>query len=106
MSLDHIPVQTIKGVGPSLVEKLNQLQIKTVQDLLEYFPNRYENFELIDIHHAAHEEKITVAGKVITACQVQYYGKMKARMQFNILVNEEVVKVVILTGHFSKINLI
>jgi len=102
MSLDHISVKTIKGVGPSLVEKLNHLHIKTVQDLLEYFPNRYESFELIDIHHAAHEEKITVEGKVITACQVQYYGKMKARMQFNILVNDEVVKVVIFNRNFLK----
>jgi len=102
MSLDQISVDTIKGVGPSLAEKLNQLHIVSVQDLLEYFPYRYENFELIDIHHAAHEEKITVEGKVITACQVQYYSKMKARLQFNMLVNQEVVKVVVFNRTFLK----
>ncbi len=102
MSLNQILVQDVKGVGPSILEKLHQLKIMTVKDLLEYFPYRYENFELIDIHHAMHEEKITVEGKVITACSVQYYGKMKARMQFSLLVNQEVVKVVVFNRQFLK----
>ena len=55
MSLASIPVEKIKGVGPSLLEKLHQLKIVSVKDLLEYFPYRYENFELIDIHRAMHE---------------------------------------------------
>ena len=102
MSLAAIPVEKVKGVGPSLLEKLHQLKIKSVKDLLEYFPYRYENYELIDIHRAMHEEKITVEAKVITACQVQYYGKMKARMTFNVLVNHEVVKVVVFNRTFLK----
>lgn len=102
MSLATVPVEKVKGVGPSLLEKLHQLKIMSVKDLLEYFPYRYENFELIDIHRAMHEEKITVEAKVITACQVQYYGKMKARMIFNVLVNHEVVKVVVFNRTFLK----
>ncbi|MDE5978117.1 MAG: ATP-dependent DNA helicase RecG [Turicibacter sp.] len=102
MSLANITVDNIKGVGPSLLEKLHQLKIVSVKDLLEYFPYRYENFELIDIHHAMHEEKITVEGQVMTAYQIQYYGKMKARMTFNILVNHEVVKVVVFNRTFLK----
>ena len=102
MSLNEILVTEVKGVGKAMVEKLAQLKIVTVKDLLEYFPYRYENYELIDIHHAMHEEKITVEAKVITACSVQYYGKMKARMSFNVLVNHEVVKVVVLNRQFLK----
>lgn len=102
MSLNEILVTEVKGVGKAMVEKLAQLKIMTVKDLLEYFPYRYENYELIDIHHAMHEEKITVEAKVITACSVQYYGKMKARMSFNVLVNHEVVKVVVFNRQFLK----
>ena len=51
-----------------------------------------------------HEEKITVLGKVVTACQVQYYGKMKSRLSFNVLVNQEIVKVVIFNRTFLKIH--
>ena len=67
MSLASIPVEKVKGVGPSLLEKLHQIKIVSVKDLLEYFPYRYENFELIDIHRAMHEEKITVEAKVINS---------------------------------------
>lgn len=102
MSLNEILVTEVKGVGKAMVEKLTQLKIVTVKDLLEYFPYRYENYELIDIHHAMHEEKITVEAKVMTACSVQYYGKMKARMSFNVLVNQEVVKVVVFNRQFLK----
>ena len=102
MELNNRSVDVLKGVGPALAEKLNHLNIFTIQDLLEYFPYRYENFELIDIHHAKHEEKITVEGKVITACQVQYYSKMKSRLQFSILVNQEIVKVVVFNRAFLK----
>ncbi len=102
MVLASIPVEKVKGVGPSLLEKLHQIKIVSVKDLLEYFPYRYENFELIDIHRAMHEEKITVEAKVITACQIQYYGKMKSRLSFNILVNHEVVKVVVFNRTFLK----
>lgn len=102
MSLATVPVGKVKGVGPALLEKLHQLKIESVKDLLEYFPYRYDSFELIDIHRAMHEEKITVLGKVMTACQVQYYGKMKSRLTFNILVNHEVVKVVVFNRTFLK----
>ena len=102
MSLATVPVGKVKGVGPSLLEKLQHLKIESVKDLLEYFPYRYDSFELIDIHRAMHEEKITVLGKVVTACQVQYYGKMKSRLSFNVLVNQEIVKVVIFNRTFLK----
>lgn len=63
MSLNEILVTEVKGVGKAMVEKLAQLKIVTVKDLLEYFPYRYENYELIDIHHAMHEEKLPLKQK-------------------------------------------
>lgn len=36
-------VATIKGVGPKKLEKLNSLNIETVEDLLFYFPRTYED---------------------------------------------------------------
>ena len=37
-------VQFLKGVGPKSVENFHKLGIFTVQDLLLYFPFRYEDF--------------------------------------------------------------
>lgn len=37
------PVQHIKGVGPKKTKLLNKIDIKTVEDLLYYFPRSYED---------------------------------------------------------------
>ncbi len=36
-------VQFVKGVGPKWAERLSKLEIKTVRDLLYYFPREYED---------------------------------------------------------------
>jgi len=41
-SLD-ISVRYLKGIGPQKAKSLNKLEIKTVEDLLYYFPRRYED---------------------------------------------------------------
>ena len=40
-------VQFIKGVGPKIAEKLDKLGVKTVQDLLFYFPRAYLDYTKI-----------------------------------------------------------
>ena len=99
---ETMALKQLKGVGKAMIEKLNQQGIYDVMGLLEYFPYRYENYEQIDIHMARHEEKITVAATIMSACQVQYYGKMKVRMQFNAYINQEVIKVVMFNQKYLK----
>jgi ATP-dependent DNA helicase RecG len=41
--LSHIPLNTLKGVGPSLVAKLEKIGLLSVQDLLFHLPLRYED---------------------------------------------------------------
>lgn len=46
----HGEVQTltaIKGVGPEMVKKLATLGIKTTQDLIEFFPRRYDDYSTV-----------------------------------------------------------
>lgn len=38
-----VNIQYLKGVGPKRAEKLNKLDIFTVEDLLDYFPVKYED---------------------------------------------------------------
>jgi ATP-dependent DNA helicase RecG len=42
-SLDKIPITQLKGVGPALEKKFNQIGIYNVQDLLFHLPFRYED---------------------------------------------------------------
>lgn len=44
------PVTTVKGVGDELAKKLAVLGIKTVGELIDYLPRRYEDYsEIVDI---------------------------------------------------------
>ena len=37
-------VSVLKGIGEETAENLAEMKIVTVQDLLEYFPYRYEDY--------------------------------------------------------------
>jgi len=43
MELDRVPVTALKGVGPSMQEKLARLGIHSIRDLLFHLPNRYQD---------------------------------------------------------------
>lgn len=38
------PLLALPGIGPSLVERLNRLNLKTIEDLIYHFPFRYDDF--------------------------------------------------------------
>jgi len=41
------PVQFVKGVGPKMAQRLKKLEIKTIQELIYYFPRDYIDFSRI-----------------------------------------------------------
>jgi len=43
--IDEVDVAFVKGVGPKLASVFNKLDIYTVEDLLEYYPKRYVDYE-------------------------------------------------------------
>ena len=42
-NLSQIAITALKGVGPSMAEKLAKIGLHSVQDLLFHLPNRYED---------------------------------------------------------------
>lgn len=40
-------VSTINGIGPKMAEKLEQIEIRTIEDLLFAFPRRYDDYTLM-----------------------------------------------------------
>lgn len=86
-------VQFLKGVGPKSVENFHKLGIFTVQDLLLYFPFRYEDFAGRSVLELLDGEKATIIGKVVTPANVQYYGFKRNRLSFKIKQDEAVVAV-------------
>lgn len=63
MKLDA-PIQAVKGVGDTLAERLNALGVQTIQDMLYFFPRRYDDFSQITPIEAIAPGKVTVKGVV------------------------------------------
>ncbi|MDQ0227645.1 ATP-dependent DNA helicase RecG [Metabacillus niabensis] len=87
------PISSLKGVGDETEQLLNEIGIYTIEDLLEYFPYRYEDNNLKDLADVNHEERVTVEGKVHSEPLLTFFGKKKSRLTFRLLVGRYLVTV-------------
>ncbi len=61
----NTPISKIYGVGEKIAAKLNKLKIETVEDLIFYFPLRYDDFsKVMPISRLKPNEIVTVKGKI------------------------------------------
>lgn len=89
----HQPLSVLPGIGPKSAEKYKKLGIETVEDLLLYFPFRYEDFKSKNVLDLEDGEKAVVSGIVATPASVQYYGYKRNRLRFTIKQGELVLAV-------------
>ena len=89
----HQPLSVLPGIGPKSAEKYKELGIETVEDLLLYFPFRYEDFKSKNVLDLEDGEKAVVSGLVATPANVQYYGFKRNRLRFTIKQGELVLAV-------------
>jgi len=70
------PVQYLKGVGPKKAKLLNRLGINTVDDLLYFFPRRYEDrTKFLTISQLKEDETQTIKAKVLVRNQRQSWKR-------------------------------
>lgn len=59
------PLTVVSGIGPANAQKLESLGLKTLGDLLYYFPRRYDDYsQLKMISHLHYGEEVTIIGVV------------------------------------------
>ena len=95
-------ISIIKGIGEDKATSLAEMNIYTVQDLLEHFPYRYEDFRLRDLSEVKHEEKITVEGKVHSEPSLTYFGRKRSRLTIRLLVDRYLIQVVLFNQPYLK----
>ena len=89
----HQPLTVLPGVGPKSAEKFTKLGIESLQDLLLYFPFRYEDFKSKNVLELEDGEKAVISGLVVTPANVQYYGYKRNRLRFTIKQGEVMLAV-------------
>lgn len=74
------PISILPGVGPWIRQKLDKLEICSIEDLLYYFPFRYQNYSLTSkIQTLQSGEVATIQGQIVQIQNV--YLKSGRRLQ-------------------------
>lgn len=97
-----LPVTSIKGIGEDTKEALQEIGVGSVQDLLEYFPYRYDDYLVKDLAKAANEEKIMIQGRVHSEPLIKYFSKRKSRLTVRVLVDRYLITAVFFNRPFYK----
>ncbi|MBB5887312.1 ATP-dependent DNA helicase RecG [Lactovum miscens] len=75
-------IQYLKGVGPKSFENYKKLGIFTVEDLLLYFPFRYEDIAGRNVVDLLDGEKATIVAEIVTPANLSYFGARRSRLTF------------------------
>ncbi|RBW67517.1 ATP-dependent DNA helicase RecG [Bacillus taeanensis] len=95
-------IASIQGVGPETAKEFNELGIETVQQLFEYFPYRYEDYQLRDLAEVKHEERVTLEGKVHSEPSLQFFGKKRSKLSVRVLIGRYLITAVFFNRAFLK----
>lgn len=98
----HNSVTELKGVGKAAGEQLESLGIVTIHDLVMTFPYRHEDFRLKNLVETAHNERVTIEGRVESEPSVLFLGKNRSRLQVRLLASGHLVKAVFFNQHYLK----
>jgi len=95
-------LETIKGIGPRMKEKLNRNDIYDCFDIINHFPSRYEVFHLIELKDVVDKKRATIEGKVTSPAVVNYIKKNFNRLTFNMVIENRNFKVVIFNRDYLR----
>ena len=95
----------VKGLGKKTIEYLNNINIKTIDDLVRYYPYKFNYLVRKDINNPSNHDSMIIDGMVISNPIVNFFkGKMN-RLSFRINIGTKEIKVVIFNRAFLKNNI-
>lgn len=86
-------IEVLPGVGPKRAQNLQALGIVTIEDLLRYYPFRYEDIQEKNLLEINDQEKVTLKGVVTSPAVLNRYGYKKSRLQFRMMQDHAVFAV-------------
>lgn len=98
-------LKDLKSVGPKICEKLNNLGIYNVDDLVKYYPYRFDVLKKRDINDERFYDNFVSDAIVESNPVISYFGKRQNRLSFRCLIQSKIVKVVIFNRGFLKNNI-
>jgi ATP-dependent DNA helicase RecG len=94
----------MKGIGPKGLQLLSKLGIDSKQDLLEFYPFRYNIIKRSDLDHLE-DDHIILDGVIETVPKVFYINKKLNKLSFTFNIGSRLVNVSIFNRAYLKQNL-
>ena len=95
-------LQDIKGLGLTTIKYLNELGINNTNDLINYYPFRYEIIENTDVKTIKDQDKIVVGGIVENIPSVFHFNRKLNKMTFHLNIGSLIITVTIFNRAFLK----
>ena len=95
-------LQDIKGLGLTTIKYLNELGINNTNDLINYYPFRYEIIENTDVKTIKDQDKIVVGGMVENIPSVFHFNRKLNKMTFHLNIGSLIITVTIFNRAFLK----
>lgn len=95
----------IKGIGPKTILSLNSLGIYTLDDLLNYFPYRYNVLKPESLSTASDDDQVLINGYIENPIKVFFIKKNLNKLSFKLNTGTELINVTIFNRAFVKPNL-
>ncbi|GMA47934.1 ATP-dependent DNA helicase RecG [Tetragenococcus muriaticus] len=86
-------ITKLAGVGEKRAQALADLGIETIEDLLRYYPFRYDDIKERDLIEINDQEKVTIKGVVVSPPVINRFGYKKSRLQFRMMQDHDVFSV-------------
>ena len=96
----------VKGVGPKMLQNLKELNIFSLNDLLSYYPYRYDLFQPVTLNEDYNHERIAINVVVETTATTAFIRKNFNKLQFRVNHNNKIMYAVIFNRAFLKPNIL
>ncbi len=93
-------LQMLKKVGPKTVTLLNKLNIYTTEDLIVYYPYRYNIYKPIDLNDCEEDNVVTINATIESTPKLSYIKRNLNRLSFKALSNSLLINVTIFNRGF------
>ena len=95
-------IEKLKGVGPKTASIFKNNGIETIEDLISYYPFRYDIIKRSNIEELNDEDPIIIDGIVETNPTIFFFGKKKSKISFKFNTGKYLVNVVLFNRTFLK----
>ena len=95
-------LEDIKGLGNTTIKYLNEIGIYSIDDLINYYPFRYEIIEKSDISKLNDGDKIVIGGIIENVPNIIHFNRKLNKMSFRLNTGSFVSNITIFNRAFLK----